>query len=246
MKIKQPDLVLGNSYALGRLNNPELVFRYRLRARMVMYAAKKYLGSCGPFRILDLGAAEGKALLELRTLLPFGEYAGVEYSEELTRLKNELPKDVRIVKGDVMNLPEEIKGRPYNIVSAMALLGHLANPLGAVSEAAGVLCDGGIFVATCSHPFWEIVSARLGLLKEEPHVSGISKQFLIDIVQKAGLEFLNYERFMWAPVAILSYLKISVSPGASITVDKIMRRVKIFNWLFINQCIIARKPLCHA
>lgn len=242
MEMELHDLVLDTTYAVDRLKNPELMFRFRLRARMVASAAKKYLGGLGPFRILDLGAAEGSALLELRSLLPGGEYVGLEYSEMLAFFNRNLPRDTRVVKGDVMNFPAQIKDRPYHIVSAMALLGHLSCPLEALKEAEAVLCPGGLFVATCSNPLWENISARAGLLKEESHASRIRKQYLVDIVQQSGLEFLSYKRFMWAPVALLPYLKIPVAPVVSLVVDDLMRRVKIFDWLFVNQCIIARKP----
>lgn len=237
------DSVLGNAYALAREKRPEFIFRYRVRAQVVANAARRFLGSCSQFKILDLGTAEGKALLELRGLLPGGEYTGVERSEELIRIKAELPLDTRIIKGNVTNLPAEIRAKQYNIVSAMALLGHLAEPQKAVSEASNVLCPGGIFVATYPLPCWEDIATRTGLLIEKPHLSKVRKRVLIDMLQKAGLEVLSYERFMWAPSASLPYLKIQLTPGIALKIDELVRSTKIFNWLFVNQCIVGRKPL---
>lgn len=234
---------MNTAYAVDRMKKPQLIFRYKVRARIAGMAAKKYLGSSGPFRILDFGAAEGSALLEIRHLLPSGTYVGVEYSEELLQHVRNLPADTRVVKGDVMNLSSDIKNEPYDIVTALAVLEHLCDPLKAAQRAASALRPGGIFIATCPVLLWDAISQRLWLVSGE-HETNMNKKRMVDLVQKSGLEPLSYEKFMWAPIGILSYLKMPVSPSFSLRLDAVIRKLKIFNWLFVNQCIIARKPLC--
>ena len=218
------------------------IFRHKVRARVVANAAGKYLEKSGPFRILDLGSADGSTLLEMRFLLPGGTYLGIEYSEELLRFVPELPPDTRIIRGDATNLEQTVKNGSYDIVSALALLEHLPDPFLPVREASGALRPGGIFVATCPNPWWDAVAKRLGMPHTEYHITVMRRDLMTDIVKKAGMELLCYERFMWSPVAFLPYLKIPVSPSVSLAFDRIIRGMKIFDKLFINQCIVARKP----
>ena len=233
--------ILDKTYAEDRQKKPQLVFRYKVRARIVANAAKRYLATSKPLYVLDFGSAEGLTLLELSSLLPFGTYIGVEYSGELLKCIPELLPNIRIIKGDVTDLPEGIKGESYDIVSALALLEHLSHPLKAVQEAASVLRPGGIFIATCPNPFWDTVSAHLGLLQGEHHETEMNRERMIYVVEKAGMEVLAYELFMWAPIGVLPYMKLPIPPLFSLTLDRIIRSVKIFDWLFVNQCIIARK-----
>ena len=76
----------------------------------------------------------------------------------------------------------------------------------------------------------------------ESHVTEIDRKRMIYVVHKAQMEVLTYERFMLAPIGVLPYLKIPVSPSFSLIVDRIARGVRIFDWLFVNQCIVARRP----
>lgn len=205
--------IMGKPYAVDRRSELHLIFRYKVRARVVADAARRWLGTLGPFRILDLGSAEGLTLLELRSLLPFGTYVGVEFSDELLQCVPELPSDTRIVKGDVMNLPESIKDEPYDVVTALALLEHLSDPLKGVQEAASILRPGGIFIATCPAPLWETISTSFGLLQGEHHETQMSKERMIEVVQNSGMDVLIYQSFMWAPIGVLPYIKVMVPPS---------------------------------
>ena len=236
-----PRGVLDKTYAAGRRDKAHLVFRYKVRARIVADAIKSHVGTSGSFRLLDLGSAEGLTLLELNSSLPLGTYVGVEYNGELVRCAPELPSNIRLVTGDVTHLPEGIQDTPFDIVSALAVLEHLAEPDKAVAEAARSLRQGGLFVATCPNPFWDAVAARLGLLQGIDHVTDMNKDRMIRIAEKAGMEVLSFERFMWAPVGVLTYLQVPVSPSYSLKLDRRIRRVRIFDWLFANQYVIARR-----
>ena len=77
----------------------------------------------------------------------------------------------------------------------------------------------------------------------DQHKTDFDKKGLINIVGSAGLEYLAFDRFMWAPISVLPYMKIPISPPLSLKLDRIIRSLKLFNLLFVNQCIIARKPL---
>ena len=66
-------VVMDASYARKRRESPALGFRLRSRAQVVIRAWKKYGGQGSP-RILELGAAEGRTLVEISRQIGPGRY----------------------------------------------------------------------------------------------------------------------------------------------------------------------------
>jgi hypothetical protein len=64
---------------------------------------------------------------------------------------------------------------------------------------------------------------------------------MLNCISEAEMTCLAYEPFMWGPMAILPYIGIKTSTKLFSNIDKIIRRFKVFNWLFVNQYIIAKK-----
>ncbi|MFH1319795.1 MAG: class I SAM-dependent methyltransferase [Bacteroidota bacterium] len=233
--------VLSHTYADDRNKKVEIIFRYKVRARMVADIINSYFHNSKNLNILDFGSAEGLTLLELNVLIPNANYIGIEYGKDLINSAPDLPENIHLQQGDVTNLSTEVKEKSYDIVTALAVLEHLKNPLNAVMEAESILKPGGLFIASCPNPFWEELSTHLGLLKNDHHEVQINKKIITEIIQKAGLKLLKYQRFMWSPISIIPYFKIPLSPSLSLKIDKIVEKIRIFNWLFVNQHIIAQK-----
>lgn len=233
--------ILDTQYALDREKKPELIFRYKTRAQFVANCATTHLGGHIGLNVLDFGAAEGLTIRELDSLMPGGHITGIEYSQDLVDRAVDLPPNVILRQGDVTALPAEVKEKQYDVVSALALLEHLPNPLEAVKEAASVLAPGGLFVASAPNPFWDDVSTTLGLLRDEQHEMEMTQDVMTALVEDAGLSSIGFERFMWSPVAFLPYLKIPVNPRLSLVVDGAVRKLRVFDWLYVNQAIIAQK-----
>lgn len=190
--------------------------------------------------ILDFGAAEGLTLLELDRLLPGNRICGIEYSGELIEKAPKLPGNIKLLKGDVTRLSDEVKRQSYDVVVALALLEHLKNPIDCLREAKSVMNTGGLLIATSPNPFWDDVSTRLGLLKGGQHETDMSRRIMIEIASKAGFEIVGFERFMWAPVSVLPYLGIRLSPRMSLRIDRLVNRLHVFNFLFVNQLIVLK------
>lgn len=235
--------VLGGGYAADRQRKPELAFRYKVRARVVAEAGAARLQSEGPLRLLSFGPAEGLTLLELDRLLDLEEAVGVEYSEELLERAVPMPSHIRMIRGDVTALPASLGEDSFDLVCALALLEHLPDPVRAVREAVRVLRPGGLFVATCPNPFWDAAAQKLGLLRGIHHEADMDKRRLLGVVRAAGLEPAAFRRFMWAPVAVLPYLRVPVPPALSLRIDRAVESVKAFNWTFVNQCVVGQKRL---
>ncbi len=233
--------VLNASYAADRRLRPEVAFRYRLRARAVVEALREHLPGLERPRVLDLGSAEGRTLVEMSALLDGASFLGVEASAELLAAGPEMPEGIRLVEGDVTALGEAAEPESFDLVSALALLEHLPAPLDAVREAARVLRPGGLFIATCPHPFWDRLSTGLGLLAGGQHESELDRAGMTTLVVEGGLELAAYRPFMWAPVAFLPYLRIPVSASLASKLDRWIGAVRVLDFLFVNQLVIARK-----
>ena len=235
--------VMATIYADERKKKKELIFRYKTRAQIIANNVETYLPETANLKFLDFGSADGLTLLHLDTLISkSATFQGIEYSDELLGAQVTLPENINILKGDVTNLPEQLANESFDTVSALALLEHLPDPGACVKQAANKLRSGGIFIATCPNPFWDTVATKLGLLRGGHHESDLNKETFQQIVEGAGLNFISYQPFMWAPVSFLPYLGIPVCPMTSLKIDAFIRKLWIFNWLFVNQCIVAQKP----
>jgi SAM-dependent methyltransferase len=236
------DGIMGSDYAVGRKSATHLIFRLNVRALTVAEIIKKYV-TARHIRLLDFGSADGQTLIALRRLLDKGEYVGVEASSALISYAPALPDDMRILEGDVNSLPESIPDGHFDAVTALALFEHLMKPSLAAREAYRAIRPGGILVATCPIPFWDTAAGNLGLLKNDQHEGKLDRTGLMKLLADAGFEFLEYRKFMWAPVSFLPYLKIPVGPLFARRLDRLVSGLRVFDWLFVNQCIAVRKPL---
>lgn len=242
MKTSMKTGILNKSFALNRKYKKELIFRYKTRAKLVTTIIKNKFDNFKNFNLLDLGSAEGLTLLEINQDLPNGEYLGIEYNYELIESHPLFPSNIQIIQGDITKLEnmDKIKNNFYDVITAMVVLEHLSNPIDVVERVKNILKPGGIFIATCPNPFWEVVSVKLGLLKNENHLNNFNKSKLINIIEDGGMKVIDYKRFMFAPVSFLPYLKLSFSSLFSLKIDSFISLFKIFDWLFVNQCIIGQ------
>jgi ubiquinone/menaquinone biosynthesis C-methylase UbiE len=239
-----PKGVLNANYSENRKKKKELFFRYRVRATAVVEAHQRHAPGSDPIRLLDLGAADGKTLAFMAESIPHTEAIGVEYNQELINCADEKitsqPK-TKLVRGDVTNLVD-FNDNSFDLVSALALLEHISDPAKVIGEAARVLKPGGLFVATSPVPFWDHIAVKTGLLKEDHHECDMyPARFKEFITSQPTLELLEYSPFMFAPVGVLPYLGLQPEPGTSLRVDRISHSVKLLDWLFVNQIVVARK-----
>jgi len=234
--------VMFKDYAEDRKKKAYLSFRYKTRARQAYWALKKY-GLDGIPKILDLGSADGLTMALLHQMAGAEKSVGIEYTQELVDMATGLPDGCEIRQGDVTQLPEDCKKGDFHLVTALALLEHIGDPAKVFAQANKALLPGGLFVASCPNPFWDKLSGSVGLHKEEYHFTDfrwpLFKQFAIG----EGMEAVRFKPFMSVPYAFLPYLKIPVSAAIADVIDTAILTFRIFNFTFVNQLFVARKPL---
>jgi len=234
------DGVLDRRYGVERLKKPELIFRYKMRALVAAQTARRHLLRPAPYDVVDLGSAEGLALIEARSLLPTNVNVGIERSRELIEMAPAMPADSGLLAADVSRLP--LADESADLVTALAILEHLTAPVETMRETARVLRPGGVMVATCPIPIWDEVSTRLHLLRDEQHESHLGKKVFGRLCAQANLDPVEYRRFMWAPVGFLPYLHLPVPLTWARVWDGVVQRFPLANLLFVNQLMVARKP----
>lgn len=233
--------VMDASYSKGRLSKPHLRFRYRVRGQVAVDGFRRIHPDASFVRVLEMGAADGLTLLHIRELLGAGEFLGVEYAQELLDTAPGMPDDLRLIQGDVTNLPGEVPENHYDLVSCLAVLEHLEDPQRAVGEAFRVLKLGGVLVATCPNPFWDKVAGKFGLVQDEFHAVEITGDVLLTLSEKAGFRYTSYEPFMWVVTGVLSYTGLNLNPKLSLKIDGYVRRLGVLDFSFVNQAVVAVK-----
>lgn len=236
--------VMDASYAEGRRKIAYYSWRMRVRAAFAARAFTQLRGERPGLRVLDLGAAEGLTMLEMRELLGHdGQYDGVELSKELVAVAPPMPPGTRLLMGDATHLPAEIEEGSYDLCAVMAVLEHLSNPKACLAEAYRALAPGGVLVLSCPHPIWDEISDKLRMGQHgEHHESHMNEADLKRLAHEAGFIDVRGERFMWAPVGILPYAHMGPSPSLTLDIDAQVRKFRAFDLTFVNQGVIAVKP----
>ena len=241
MNSNSPKGVMTERYSHDRKKKKHLIYRYKSRAYETSKAFRKFSPKVNAPRILDFGSADGFTLSETHLLLEAKTSLGVEYSKELINSSGEFPPNCSVIQGDVTKNINQIKAESYDLVTALAILEHLDEPIELFRQAYRNLKPGGLLVATCPSPFWDKISGKFNLHDDDFHAFDFNRQAFFSLAMETGFEALQYRKFMSAPLGFAPYLRIPMSPAFSYFSDRIIGAFVIFNWIFVNQIFIARK-----
>lgn len=234
--------VMDASYAEDRARKPHLVFRYRCRAEMAARMYERFRTHERPPRVLDLGSADGRAMAAAHARLGASESVGIEYDPGLIAHAR-LPEGCRLHQGDVTRPHPAAADGSFDLVTALAVLEHVAETEALAKRVFTALKPGGVFVATCPYPLWDVISGTLRLHKDEHHARNYTRATFEAFAKAGGLDTLAYRRFMLAPVGFLPYLRLTPSIGMALALDSVIAPIPVLNLLCVNQVFAARRPI---
>lgn len=237
-----PKGVMAADYAEDRTRKPHLVFRFRCRAMIAARMFRRFAEGATADRVADFGAADGRAMAEAHKLLGSSWTVGVEWSPELIRCAPEMPFGCTLVQGDVTKPHPKVEPGTFDLVTALAVFEHIAKPEELAARAADALKPGGLMIATCPSGVWDRISGAVGLHKDEYHEGEFNRARFEQVARAGGLEPVCYQRFMFAPIGVLPYAKIPVSPGFALAIDRVLAPIPLVNLAMVNQVFVARKP----
>ncbi|TVL95596.1 MAG: hypothetical protein CV082_10425 [Candidatus Brocadia sp. BL1] len=213
--------VLGKEYATARQSKRSHIYRLKRRSFEVLKSIQTF-HSKEPRSILDVGAADGLMLNNLKAVFPDTTCIGIEYSNDLIACRKN--KTICLLQGDALVLP--VKENVFDVVIATAIIEHVSGPMQLIREAFRVLRKNGLFIVTTPHPFWEGIATKIGHLKEEEHHEIITLNKLMSLFKKSGFEILKAERFMVSPVGM----------PFELILERLLKSCRL-NFLLLNQII---------
>lgn len=145
--------------------------------------------------VLDLGCGSG----ELRKYLPAGTaYFGTDIAKHWPSSE----KDLFVVKVGG-TLPAALRKKKITVVTALALIEHLAEPGTLFVDARNALTPAGRFVLTTPHPIGRAphdLGGKLGIFSSdasEEHETFLGKRDLARLAERNGFEMTDYKRFLF-------------------------------------------------
>jgi ubiquinone/menaquinone biosynthesis C-methylase UbiE len=218
---------MGVEYREGRRHRRALTYRLRRRADELIGAIQRYR-AFAPRDLLDLGAAEGKVLSRIQDAFPQIRCVGLEYSEELLDACTD-PR-LTMVQGDALDLP--FPSASFDIVTASALIEHVADPPRLLQEIHRVLRPGGVVLLTTPVPFFERIAVALGHLPSEDHQVTMNLRELRRALSSAGFSVLELTKFMCSPWGC---------PQEQL-IERGLRALGL-QFLLLNQLAVGEKPV---
>ena len=224
--ISKPHGILGLEYHEKRTKSRAVKYRQERRTSEVIKAIKRYFSAT--ITILDIGAADGLMLSEIKRRFPKAECIGIEYSKDLIMANEDNAVD--LIQGDAHNLP--FRNKSFDIINATAVIEHISTPLKMLKECYRVLHDLGICIITTPVPFFDHVATMIGHIKKEDHIEDFDISRLKKFVKESGFEVLEATKFMMSPIGFPYEVRI----------EKIMKSIGL-GFLLLNQLVVGRKGL---
>lgn len=223
--ISLPAGAMGLEYSEARLRRRALRYRLRRRADEVVRAIRAHFPG-EPSDLLDVGAADGRSLSLVQNALTETRITGLEVTPELVDACQD--GRLKMIEGDAMSTPFE--SASFDIVTATAVIEHVASPRALLERMHEVLRPRGLIVVTTPDPLFERIAGWLRHLDDEAHNETITLNTLRCYLEQAGFEVIEATRFMCWPWG---------HPGER-HLERWMRRLGLGR-LLLNQLAVGRR-----
>ena len=182
------------------------------------------LSQNGPFRLLDIGCADGRMLQIFAHRFPQCQFIGLDASLELVNVARRLR--LNTVKGLAESLPFDA-GR-FNVITLIATLKHVRDYTAVLNECRRVLVRRGSLLLSDPTPFAIRMGIRLGHFDPRYLPNVWSLRVARRHLEELGFEVVSSWRYMPAPISL---------PGSR-TLEKALRAAGLSS-LFMQQIIHA-------
>lgn len=140
--------------------------------------------------VLDVGAADGYMLGELKESLNASLCLGIEPS--LEAIKSNVDSGCLIIQAFGEGIP--FKDNAFDVIIAASVLDHLKDYKKFLRECQRVLKSNGMIVITLVSPFYDKVAVRFKV-KEDDHVHHFTENRLAALLKEEDFDILKISRF---------------------------------------------------
>lgn len=216
-----------NDYSELRRTVPVLRYGADRRNEMLLSMWREHWGG-GPFRLLDLGTADGATLEWFRRYYPEGQYVGVDRQPKPLAVASR--RGLPVLYGDARRLP--FSSGEFDCLVLAATLKHIPQYQCTLSECRRVLKPGGYLLLLDPTPLGIRIGIMLGHFDRKylPNIWGLKRTR--HELSAAGYQVVKVERYVVSPVDV---------PGSR-AAEAVLRRTGL-DFLFLQQAIVARTAL---
>jgi ubiquinone/menaquinone biosynthesis C-methylase UbiE len=177
--------------------------------------------------VLDIGTADGLMLKRLDMFLEGKALCvGIELSMEI--LLAEYRHNSHLIRTTALKLP--FADSSVDVVIATAVIEHVSDPKGMMSECYRVMKKGGICVFTTPDPFFEKIAVWMGHINSRAHNVTFRIPELEAMLRDIKLEVLNSGKFMLSPLGF----------PFERAIEGFLGKIHL-DFLFLNQIVVGRK-----
>lgn len=102
------------------------------------------------------------------------------------------------INADCTRMP--FQDASFDLITAAAVIEHLAEPRAFLHECHRILKPGGLLVLTCPAPFFDWLATKIGYLRDAGHLARYSFKDLRRLCAATGFEAAIAKKFMISPV----------------------------------------------
>lgn len=176
-------------YIALRKTKRTVKYKLRKRTEKVLEMINRYKVH-EPLSILDVGAADGAMLRQLKNNLNTDICLGIEPSVEyINSRSNDSPQIIQAI-GE--KLP--FKSNSFDVVVAASVFDHMGEPAAFLRECRRILKKEGIVIVTLISPFYDALAVKLKI-KEDDHVFHFSEGELARTIRKENFDVVSISRF---------------------------------------------------
>lgn len=214
----------GRDYHHSRLHSPTVKHSLQERIRAVRGCLEARHTVHQVRAWLDIGSADGLLAQGLLADIPgpVSVYA-LDMDEQLLAYN-----PFFAIKADCTCLP--FQDGAFDLITAAAVIEHLADPHAFLHECRRVLKPGGLLVLTCPAPFFDWLATKIGYLKDAGHLARYSLRDLRRMADIMEFDVRIAQRFMLSPYRF---------PGVS-RLESLFLRLGL-DFCMLNQVVAAIK-----